>query len=68
MQFHPEVDDEIHEDWLDAWGDELPEYGLDGRAAARASAPDTGRSMQAASARLLGEYLDGLARRAESAA
>jgi GMP synthase (glutamine-hydrolysing) len=28
VQFHPEVTDEIHEDWLRDWGDELPEYGL----------------------------------------
>ena len=67
VQFHPEVDDAIHEDWLNAWGDELPEYGLTAEQL-RAQRAEYGPQMQAASARLLGEYLEGLARRAESAA
>jgi GMP synthase (glutamine-hydrolysing) len=67
VQFHPEVDDAIHEDWLNAWGDELPEYGLTAEQL-RAQRAEYGPQMQAASARLLGEYLDGLARRAEAAA
>ena len=67
VQFHPEVDDAIHEDWLNAWGDELPEYGLTAEQL-RAQRAAYGPQMQAASARLLGEYLEGLARRTESAA
>ena len=54
VQFHPEVDDAIHEDWLDAWGDELPEYGLD-REQLRAQRDRVRAAMQAASARLLGD-------------
>ncbi|GAA1779625.1 glutamine amidotransferase-related protein [Agromyces lapidis] len=64
VQFHPEVDDEIHEDWLDAWGDELPEYGLS-RERLRADHAEHGPRAQAASARLLGEYLDALPTRAK---
>jgi GMP synthase (glutamine-hydrolysing) len=67
VQFHPEVDDAIHEDWLTAWGDELPEYGLTSDQL-RAQRAEYGPPMQAASARLLGEYLEGLARRGASAA
>jgi GMP synthase (glutamine-hydrolysing) len=67
VQFHPEVDDAIHEDWLNAWGDELPEYGLTAEQL-RAQRAEHGPQMQAASARLLGDYLEGLERRAESAA
>ncbi|MFF2389029.1 gamma-glutamyl-gamma-aminobutyrate hydrolase family protein [Agromyces sp. NPDC058104] len=62
VQFHPEVDDEIHEDWLAAWGDELPEYGLS-REQLRAERAVHGPRAQAASALLLGEYLDGIAAR-----
>ena len=50
-----------------AWGDELPEYGLS-REQLRAERAEYGPPMQEASARLLGEYLDGLARRARSIA
>ncbi|PWC03720.1 glutamine amidotransferase-related protein [Agromyces badenianii] len=69
VQFHPEVTDEIHEDWLREWGDELPEYGLS-REQLRAQRASFGPDAEAASARLLGEYLDGLAVRtaAQSAA
>ncbi|MGI9824355.1 glutamine amidotransferase-related protein [Agromyces sp. Marseille-Q5079] len=62
VQFHPEVDDAIHEQWLDAWGDELPEYGLS-REQLRAERATHGPRAQAASALLFGEYLDGLAAR-----
>lgn len=64
VQFHPEVTDEIHEDWLREWGDELPEFGLS-REQLRAERASFGPLAQEASARLLGEYLDGLAARAE---
>ncbi|WP_022891155.1 glutamine amidotransferase-related protein [Agromyces subbeticus] len=66
VQFHPEVTDEIHEDWLREWGDELPDYGLS-REQLRAERASFGPRAQAASAALLGEYLDGLAARAERA-
>ena len=59
MQFHPEVDDAIHEDWLREWGDELPEYGLS-RERLREERASYGPRAQAASAALLGEYLEGL--------
>ncbi|RXZ46991.1 glutamine amidotransferase-related protein [Agromyces binzhouensis] len=64
VQFHPEVDREIHEDWLAAWGDELPEYGLsvDGMRELQASC---GPAAGAASAAILGEFVEGLARRGE---
>ncbi|MFC9917534.1 glutamine amidotransferase-related protein [Agromyces binzhouensis] len=64
VQFHPEVDREIHEDWLAAWGDELPEYGLsvDGMRELQASC---GPTAGAASAAILGEFVEGLARRGE---
>jgi len=68
VQFHPEVTDEIHEDWLAAWGDELPEYGLS-REQLRAERAVNGPRAQAASAALLSEYLEGLeARRAAKVA
>ena len=62
VQFHPEVTDEIHEDWLREWGDELPEYGLD-RERLREERATYGPRAQAASAALLGEYLSGLGAR-----
>ncbi|GAA2029581.1 glutamine amidotransferase [Agromyces tropicus] len=60
VQFHPEVTHEIHEDWLAAWGDELPEYGLtvDGMRELQATC---GPSAAAASAAILGEFVEGLA-------
>lgn len=64
VQFHPEVTDEMHEDWLHEWGDELPEFGLS-REGLRAERASFGPLAQEASARLLGEYLDGLAAREE---
>lgn len=67
VQFHPEVDDEIHEDWLAAWGDELPEYGLSAEQL-RAERTEHGPRAQAASALLLGEYLDGIVARRPSTA
>ncbi|TFV98048.1 glutamine amidotransferase-related protein [Leifsonia flava] len=59
VQFHPEVTAEMHEDWVQRWGGELPEHGLtaDGLRADRARYSD---DMQRASRALLGEYLDGL--------
>ncbi|HET8779914.1 MAG TPA: glutamine amidotransferase [Agromyces sp.] len=62
VQFHPEVTDEIHEDWLQQWGDELPECGLSSERL-REERASFGPRAQAASAALLGEYLDGLAAR-----
>ena len=60
VQFHPEVTDEIHEEWLRQWGDELPEYGLTSEQL-REQRAGYGPAANAASAALLGEYLDGLA-------
>lgn len=67
VQFHPEVTTEIHEQWLAAWGDELPAYGLSS-AQLRAERVRLGPGAEAASAALLGEYLDGLEARAAVAA
>lgn len=62
VQFHPEVTDEIHEEWLREWGDELPEYGLS-RERLRDERAAYGPAANAASAALLGEYLEGLTAR-----
>src|SRR5918993_315013 len=62
VQFHPEVTDEIHEEWLREWGDELPEYGLT-REQLREQRASYGPAANAASAALLGEYLEGLTAR-----
>ncbi|MBM7832048.1 GMP synthase (glutamine-hydrolyzing) [Agromyces cerinus] len=62
VQFHPEVTDEIHEEWLREWGDELPDYGLS-REQLREERASFGPLAQEASARLLGDYLEGLAAR-----
>ena len=62
VQFHPEVTDEIHEEWLREWGDELPEYGVTPEQL-REQRAGYGPAANAASAALLGEYLDGLAAR-----
>lgn len=59
VQFHPEVTDEMHEDWVTLWGDELPEYGHT-RDSLRADRARYSARMQEASRALLGEYLDGL--------
>jgi GMP synthase (glutamine-hydrolysing) len=67
VQFHPEVDDVIHDEWLDAWGDELPEHGTS-RDELRAGHAEHGRRAQEASALLFGEYLAGLDARATTAA
>ncbi|KQM82272.1 glutamine amidotransferase [Agromyces sp. Leaf222] len=67
VQFHPEVTARIHEDWLTAWGDELPAYGLTS-AQLRAERAHLGPRAEAASAALLGDYLDGIESRAEAAA
>lgn len=66
VQFHPEVTDEIHEEWLRQWGDELPESGLT-REQLREERASYGPRAQAASAALLGEYLVGLEARRLSA-
>ncbi|MET0726623.1 MAG: gamma-glutamyl-gamma-aminobutyrate hydrolase family protein [Leifsonia sp.] len=65
VQFHPEVTAEMHEEWVQRWGDELPDYGitLDGIRSDRDRYSD---DMQRASRALLGEYLDGLPPRASS--
>ncbi|ANJ25640.1 glutamine amidotransferase-related protein [Agromyces aureus] len=67
VQFHPEVTAGIHEDWLTAWGDELPAYGLTTERL-REERASYGAPAEAASAALLGEYLDGIAARARTAA
>jgi GMP synthase (glutamine-hydrolysing) len=59
VQFHPEVDDDIHDDWLRLWGHELPEYGVSAEQL-RGERAWHGPRAQAASAALLSEYLDGL--------
>ena len=59
VQFHPEVDDAIHEEWLGLWGHELPEYGRSAEQL-RAERAWHGPRANAASAALLSEYLDGL--------
>ena len=59
VQFHPEVDDAIHEEWLRLWGHELPEYGRSAEQL-RAERAWHGPRANAASAALLSEYLDGL--------
>ena len=66
VQFHPEVTDDIHEDWLREWGDELPEYGLS-RELLREQRAVYGPRAQAASAALFGEYLAGIEARRRSA-
>lgn len=60
VQFHPEVTPAIHEDWLAAWGDELPEYGLTVERM-RELQSACGPAAEAASGAILGEFLDGLA-------
>ncbi|UOE43760.1 glutamine amidotransferase-related protein [Agromyces larvae] len=60
VQFHPEVDERIHADWLAAWGDELPAYGWTRERMLDAQAAEGPRAA-AASAALLNEYLDGIA-------
>jgi len=59
VQFHPEVTDAIHEDWLREWGDELPEYGLS-REVLREQRASCGVPAEAASRAILGEYLERL--------
>ncbi|GAA1838853.1 glutamine amidotransferase-related protein [Agromyces salentinus] len=59
VQFHPEVTVGIHEGWLAAWGDELPEHGTTSDRM-RADRARLGAAAESASALLLGEYLDGL--------
>lgn len=65
VQFHPEVTPAIHEDWLAAWGDELPEYGLTVERM-RELQVECGPAAETASSAILGEFLDGIA--AQSAA
>ncbi|MET0725445.1 MAG: gamma-glutamyl-gamma-aminobutyrate hydrolase family protein [Leifsonia sp.] len=59
VQFHPELTDEMHEDWVVRWGDELPEYGHT-RDSLRADRARHSERMQEASRALFGEYLDNL--------
>ncbi|GLI26886.1 GMP synthase [Agromyces rhizosphaerae] len=67
VQFHPEVTEEIHEDWLALWGDELPGYGLS-VTQLRAERAEYGERMQRASAALLEDYLDRIEARARPSA
>ncbi|MBM7503223.1 gamma-glutamyl-gamma-aminobutyrate hydrolase family protein [Agromyces aurantiacus] len=62
VQFHPEVTPAIHEDWLAAWGDELPEYDLTVERM-RELQTSCGPDAEAASRAIIGEFLDGLAAR-----
>ncbi|WP_430647996.1 glutamine amidotransferase-related protein [Agromyces sp. GXS1127] len=64
VQFHPEVTPEIHADWLAAWGDELPEYGLTVDRMRELQAA-CGPAAEAASAAILGDFVGGIARRGE---
>ncbi|WP_353808453.1 glutamine amidotransferase-related protein [Agromyces sp. SYSU T00194] len=67
VQFHPEVTEQIHEDWIALWGDDLPGYGLSvGRL--REERGRYGERMQEASAALLEAYLDGIEQPARSTA
>lgn len=65
VQFHPEVTRAIHEEWLAAWGDELPEYGLTVERM-RELQVECAPAAESASSAILGEFLDGIA--AQSAA
>jgi GMP synthase (glutamine-hydrolysing) len=60
VQFHPEVTPAIHEDWLAAWGAELPEYDLTVERMRELQA-ECGPAAETASSAILGEFLDGLA-------
>jgi GMP synthase (glutamine-hydrolysing) len=68
VQFHPEVDERIHDDWLAAWGDELPRYGLSREQLRAEREAGAGARAGEASAAMLGEYLEGLAARRASGA
>jgi GMP synthase (glutamine-hydrolysing) len=59
VQFHPEVTDEMHEDWLASSEQEVEAEGLDPEALRQDRARYSGR-MQEASRRMLSEWLDGL--------
>jgi GMP synthase (glutamine-hydrolysing) len=59
LQFHPEVDARRFEQWLIGHGGELAAAKLD-IAKLRATVKDGGRALQAAAARMLGRWLDGL--------
>jgi GMP synthase (glutamine-hydrolysing) len=59
VQFHPELTDAMHEEWLGADAAYLERHGFDAEEL-RAARERHGAAMQRSSARLLGEYLDGL--------
>lgn len=65
VQFHPELTDAMHEEWLLAGIPYVERAGYD-PAALRADRERFGAGMQAASARMLGAYLDGLSREGRS--
>jgi GMP synthase (glutamine-hydrolysing) len=59
VQFHPELTDAMHEEWLVSDAAYLRRHGIDADLL-RAERARHGAAQQVASARLLGEYLDGL--------
>jgi GMP synthase (glutamine-hydrolysing) len=59
VQFHPEVTDEMHEDWLASSVGELSAEGLD-LASLRQERERYSKRMQEASRRMFSEWLDGL--------
>ncbi len=59
VQFHPELTDAMHEEWLVADAAYVERAGYDAEAL-RLDRERFGAGMQAASARMLGAYLDGL--------
>ncbi|MCS5722768.1 glutamine amidotransferase [Herbiconiux sp. CPCC 203407] len=59
VQFHPELTDAMHEEWLAADAAYLRRHGIDADSL-RAERAQYGAGQQVASARLLAEYLDGL--------
>jgi GMP synthase (glutamine-hydrolysing) len=61
VQFHPELTDAMHEEWLVSDAAYLRRHGIDADLL-RAERARHGAAQQVASARLLGEYLDGLER------
>ncbi|MFB2586418.1 glutamine amidotransferase-related protein [Herbiconiux liukaitaii] len=62
VQFHPELTDAMHEQWVVSDAAYLERHGID-PATLRTERAQHGAALQEASARLLGEYLDGLAPR-----
>ena len=62
VQFHPELTDAMHEEWLLSGIPYVERAGYDPEVL-RADRERLGAGMQTASARMLGDYLDGLSRK-----